>query len=78
MISVDPTSFDKTVAAGASTSDTLTIGNTGNRDLTWNIGAVGTRAHFPPTPRFALPMGDPSQDAIGPTAGDTARRKRTC
>ena len=66
VITVDPASFDKTVAAGASTSDTLTIGNTGNRDLTWNIGAVNTRAHFPATPRFALPMGDPSQARIGP------------
>ena len=66
VITVDPASFDKTVAAGASTSDTLTIGNTGNRDLTWNIGAVNTRAHFPATPRFALPMGDPSQTRIGP------------
>ena len=66
VISVDPTSFDKTLAAGASTTDTLTIGNSGNRDLTWNIGSVGTRSHFPPTPRFVLPMGDPSKTEIGP------------
>jgi hypothetical protein len=66
VIGVDPTSFDKTLAAGASTTDTLTISNTGNRDLTWNIGSVGARSHFPPTPRFALPMGDPSKTEIGP------------
>ena len=66
LISVDPTSFDKTLAAGASTTDTLTIANNGNRDLTWNIGSVNPRAHFPPTPRFALPVGDPTQTRIGP------------
>ncbi|HEV7489846.1 MAG TPA: hypothetical protein VGO25_03510 [Rhodanobacteraceae bacterium] len=66
VIGVDPTSFDKTVAAGASTTDTMTIANTGNRDLTWNIGAVNPRAHFPPTSRFALPVGDPAQTRIGP------------
>jgi hypothetical protein len=66
VITADPTSFTKTVAAGASTSDTLTIGNTGNRALTWNVGSVGARAHFPPVPRFALPMGDPSKTRTGP------------
>lgn len=66
VIGVDPTSFDKTVAAGVSTTDILTIANTGNRDLTWNIGEVAARAHFPPTSRFALPMGDPAQTRIGP------------
>jgi hypothetical protein len=67
VITVDPTSFSKTVSAGASTTDTLTIGNTGNRPLTWSIGSVaGTRSHFPPAPRFAMPMGDPSKTRIGP------------
>jgi hypothetical protein len=65
IIGVDPVSFDKTVAAGATTTDTLTIANTGNRDLTWNIGEVGARSHFPPVSRFALPMGDPSKTSIG-------------
>ena len=74
VIGVDPTRFDKTVAAGASTSDTLTIGNTGNRDLTWNIGAVGAKAHFPPTPRFALPMGDPSKTQIGPRPATPSKK----
>ncbi|HJT97340.1 MAG TPA: hypothetical protein VJ696_03420, partial [Rhodanobacteraceae bacterium] len=60
-ITVDPASFDKTAAAGASTTDTLTIGNAGNRDLTWNIGSVGARSHFPPVSRFALPVGDPTK-----------------
>lgn len=65
VITVDPTSFSKTVSAGASTTDTLTIGNTGNRPLTWNVGSVGPRSHFPPVPRFALPVGDPAQTRIG-------------
>ncbi|HEX5123458.1 MAG TPA: hypothetical protein VFV97_09430 [Rhodanobacteraceae bacterium] len=67
VVTADPASFAKTLSAGASTTDTLTIGNTGNRPLTWNIGSVnGTRSHFPPAPRFALPVGDPSQTHIGP------------
>jgi hypothetical protein len=44
----------------------LTIENTGNRTLTWNIGEVSARSHFPPVSRFALPMGDPSKTSIGP------------
>ena len=47
IISVDPTSFDKTVAAGATTTDTLTIANNGNRDLTWNIGSVESARALP-------------------------------
>src|SRR6202008_1045949 len=39
VITVDPTSFSKTLSAGSSTTDTLTIGNTGNRPLTWNMGS---------------------------------------
>jgi hypothetical protein len=66
VVTVDPTSFTKTVSAGASTTDTLTIGNTGDRPLTWNIGSVGARSHFPVVPRFALPVGDPSATRIGP------------
>ena len=66
VVGVDPGSFDKAVPAGASTTDTLTISNTGNRDLTWNIGSIGTRSHFPPVPRFALPVGDPSRTETGP------------
>jgi hypothetical protein len=75
VITTDPTAFSKTVSAGASTSDTLTIGNTGDRPLTWNIGSVGTRSHFPVVPRFALPVGDPSQTHIGlaPIARSTKR-----
>jgi hypothetical protein len=67
VVTADPASFDKTLAAGTSTTDTLTIGNTGNRSLTWNIGSVASsRAHFPPVPRFALPMGDPSKTRTVP------------
>lgn len=66
VITADPTSFSKTLSAGTTTTDTLTIGNTGDRPLTWSIGSVGTRSHFPPVPRFALPMGDPSQTRTGP------------
>ncbi|MEP7043715.1 MAG: hypothetical protein ABI843_11675 [Dokdonella sp.] len=60
VIGVDPASFEKTIAAGASTTDTLTIGNSGNRDLLWSLGQVPNRSNFPPVSRFALPMGDPA------------------
>lgn len=67
IVGVDPASFAETVSAGASVDDTMTISNTGNRTLTWNVGEVGsTRAHFPPVPRFALPMGDPADTRVGP------------
>jgi hypothetical protein len=66
VIGVDPGSFTKTVASGTTTTDSLTISNTGDRDLSWNIGSIGTRSHFPPVSRFALPVGDPSQTQTGP------------
>jgi hypothetical protein len=66
VVGVDPGSFTKTVASGATTTDSMTISNTGNRDLTWNIGSIGTRSHFPAVPRFALPVGDPSKTETGP------------
>jgi hypothetical protein len=75
VVTVDPASFDKTVAAGASTSDTLTIGNTGDRGLAWNIGAVDSRAHFPIVPRFALPVGNPSLTRTGPAPSSPPRTK---
>jgi len=68
VIGVDPAGgFGEVVNAGASTTDTMTIANTGNRPLTWNVGSVGNaKAHFPPVSRFALPMGDPSKTRFGP------------
>ncbi len=65
VITADPASFSKTLSAGSTTTDTLTIGNTGNRPLAWNVGSVGARSHFPPAPRFALPMGDPANTRTG-------------
>jgi len=51
VIAVDPTSLTATVDAGATTTQTLTISNTGNRDLNWNIDEApstgSTRVHFP-------------------------------
>jgi hypothetical protein len=66
VIGVDPAQVDATVTAGSQSSQTLTIGNTGNRDLVWTIGQVPARANFPPVPRFALPMGDPALTQAGP------------
>ena len=60
-ITVDPPAFNVSAGAGASTGATLTIGNVGNRPLTWNIGEFSPSGHFPPVSRFALPQGDPAQ-----------------
>jgi hypothetical protein len=37
ILSLSPTSLSASAAAGTSTSTTLNIGNTGNRDLDWNL-----------------------------------------
>ena len=71
-IVVSPGSFDKTVAAGGSTTDTLSIGNIGNRDLRWKLAAYASRAHFPPVSRFTLPFGDPSATSALPAPAHAA------
>ncbi|HEY0231706.1 MAG TPA: hypothetical protein VGC55_10665 [Dokdonella sp.] len=51
VIAVDPTTLAAAVPVGGTTTATLTINNTGNRDLNWNIDEApstgSTRAHFP-------------------------------
>ncbi|MBX3727233.1 MAG: DUF11 domain-containing protein [Xanthomonadales bacterium] len=60
-ITVAPTEIVASVAAsGQSTTETLTIGNTGAGDLFWEIqeapaGAANPQAHFPLLPRQVLP-----------------------
>ena len=66
VISVSPASFDVAAPAGGSTGGVLTIGNIGNRALTWNIGSFSSREHFPPVSRFTLPMGNPALTSGGP------------
>ncbi|MEO7431679.1 MAG: hypothetical protein ABIR62_06590, partial [Dokdonella sp.] len=54
---VPTASVDAIVAPGESATGTLTIGNTGNRDLHWNLSQApgGTDAHFPKVPRYVKP-----------------------
>lgn len=68
VITVDPGQFTVSAAAGASTTGALTIGNVGNRPLTWNIGSFASREHFRPVSPFTLPVGDPAltSDAAAP------------
>ena len=66
VISVSPARFDVMAPAGGSTGATLTIGNIGNRALTWNIGSFSSREHFPSVSRFTLPMGNPALTSGGP------------
>lgn len=66
VIGVDPTSISEAAPTGSSTPVTtdLTISNTGDRDLDWNIGeAPSSRAHFPSTPRHFAHKVDPSASA---------------
>jgi hypothetical protein len=67
-ITVEPAALDATANAGESATRTLTVGNVGNRDLHWKLASFAARSHFPPTPRFTLPAGDPSttSTAIAP------------
>jgi hypothetical protein len=55
-ITVDPTSIDATADEGASTTSTLTVGNTGSADLTWTIdtSADATCATTATTPWIAF------------------------
>lgn len=57
VISVNPGTLSAIVDAGGTSTASLTIGNTGNRDLNWTIDEVpstgNVRAHFPTTPYHA-------------------------
>jgi hypothetical protein len=78
-ITVDPVQFTVSAPAGGSTQGTLTIGNIGDRALTWNIGSFSGNEHLPPVSRFTLPMGDPTLTRGGPAprAPKAARAKAT-
>jgi hypothetical protein len=56
-LAVPTASIDAIVAPGGSATGTLTIGNSGNRDLHWNLSQApgGTAAHFPKVPRHVKP-----------------------
>ena len=71
-ISVSPTAFDMSAAAGGSTASTLSIGNVGNRALTWNVGSFSPSAHFPAEHRTRQPRGNPAL-----TSGAPAPRNRS-
>jgi hypothetical protein len=65
-IAVDPASFDVTLGQNATSTDTLTIDNTGDRDLDWTISEApgdsgNTRAHFP---AMAYPTVRPTAEQI--------------
>ncbi len=67
-ITVDPTSLSATAGVGATTTQTLTIGNTGDRDLNWNLDEApgGSQAHFPVVSPITFPYGDPSLSSTRP------------
>ncbi|HEY0230892.1 MAG TPA: hypothetical protein VGC55_06555 [Dokdonella sp.] len=56
-LAVAQTQLSAVVAPGATATRTLSIANSGNRDLHWNLGEApgGSSAHFPKTPRYVAP-----------------------
>jgi hypothetical protein len=63
---IAPATLDATAAIGMSTTATLTIGNPGDRDLTWNFEEASARAHFPPPgSRYALPFHGAAETSKG-------------
>lgn len=61
VIRLDRTAYDVTLAPGATATQTLTIGNYGNRPLDYVIGTQSSAAHVPVGPRYlpaAQPIGD--------------------
>ena len=61
VMTLSPPSLTGSAAAGSSTTTTLTIGNTGDRDLTWNLTEAPANAHFPVAPVFTVPFHSPEQ-----------------
>jgi hypothetical protein len=70
VMSVPTSSVRAVVAPGGSASGTVTIENTGNRDLTWNLSEApgGSRAHFPKTARYVAPPRGQTQGKPAPFA----------
>ena len=61
VLTLNPTTLSGTADAGTTTTTTLTIGNTGDRDLTWDLTEAPANAHFPVTPRIVVPFHSPEQ-----------------
>lgn len=62
---VTPSALSLNATAGQATSANLTIGNTGNRDLNWNLREAASNAHLPLVSAFVVPMGDPASFSGG-------------
>lgn len=56
-LAVAETSLSAVVAPDGSATRTLTVENTGNRDLHWSLGEApgGSTQHFPKSPRYVAP-----------------------
>lgn len=61
VIGTTPQALAASVTAGSQTSTTLTVGNSGNRNLQWTINQVPASSHFPVlATQLVVPMGDPA------------------
>ncbi len=67
-IAVDPESLSASLDPGATTTSTLTINNTGDRDLTWTIdespATSNARSHFPAMPYHAPALTDEQRSQL--------------
>jgi hypothetical protein len=79
VISVNPTTLSANVDAGSTSTATLTIGNTGNRDLNWSIDEApstgNVRAHFPAMPYHAPAMTAEQHQKLSGKRAPTLRGK---
>ncbi len=68
-LAVAQSEISAVVAPGATATRTLSIANSGNRDLHWSVGEApgGATAHFPKTPRYVAPTAAPAVP-IAPSA----------
>ena len=58
---IAPTALTGSAPPGGTTTAPLTIGNTGDRDLTWNLTEAPAGSHMPPVPAFIVPFHSPEE-----------------
>lgn len=65
VLQLNPETLNASVPSRGATTQTLEIGNAGSGRLDWTIDTAEGNGHFPRTPHFVSPLGDPDQVSIG-------------